>query len=75
MSWLKTKSAARYLDVSPRTLRSFVSAGELRPAIIRGSYFFDVGKLDLFMKSHVEENSHDSKINQIVDTVMEKMRR
>jgi DNA-binding transcriptional MerR regulator len=68
VSWLKTKSAARYLDISSRTLRSFVSAGLISPAVVRGSYYFDVDSLDLFMRSHVDD---DIGLDGLVDAVVE----
>ena len=70
MAWLKTKSAARYLDISPRTLRNIVSSGEIKPAIVRGIYFFDVESLDLFMKSHIG----DVGLNSLVDEVVKEMK-
>jgi predicted site-specific integrase-resolvase len=70
--WLKIKTAAKYIDVSPRTLRHYLKCGLKYSRLPSGSILIRREDLDIYLMKFIvaEENP----VGQIVDDVVNSLR-
>ena len=67
--WLKIQSAAQYVDVSPRTLRSLLKGGELKHSHLRsGTILIRVSDLDDFLEKFAVKDRNA--INEVADDIL-----
>lgn len=62
---MKIKNAARYADVSVRTLHTWLKHDNLKYSKVRGMILIKMTDMDSFIESHIECNIGD--IEKIVD--------
>ena len=72
MSWLRTKSAASYADVSIRTIHSWIKDG-LPSSKIKGALLIRDCDLDEFITSHCCNDRQN--INRIAVEVLSEMKK
>ena len=70
MSWMKTKLAARHLDISPRTLRKLVKRGDLTPSVIGIGFHFSEAELDRYM----ETKKCASVVDKLTDSIIKEFK-
>ena len=70
-SWLSKKTAARYLDISERTLHALLKEGLPFAKLKSGTVRISKAALDTFMASHVVTQD---RATQIANSVLKDMR-
>ena len=73
IGWLKVKNAAKYADVSERTLRTWLKSGLRHSRLPSGTILIKIEWLDEFLEENEVENNNS--VEKIAEQVIKNLRK
>jgi hypothetical protein len=69
--WAKIKTAAKYADISPRSLRSWLKAGLEYSRLSSGTILIRYSSIDKFLEGF---SVHDNEVDHIVNEIAKELK-